>query len=236
MSKSTPSPTLETRHLKVSMEKKEILHDFSLTAYPGRIHALLGRNGAGKSTAFKSILGLVPVEGEVFLFGEHFSVKSLREVGASINGPALYLHLSARDNLRVHCLALGITSAEADRVLKLVGLGDVGKKKVGKFSTGMKARVALAVALLGSPRLLILDEPQNGLDPQGMNDLRSFLRHYADTGNTVIISSHQLGEIARIADDVTVIHDGRTVFSGPASEFKHGGDLESEFLKLTAGM
>ena len=190
----------------------------------------MGRNGAGKSTAFKTILGLVPVtSGAVNILGEPLNAEHRRHIGASINGPALYGHLTARENLKVHTLLLGLPDAEIDRVLELVGLSETGRKKAKSFSTGMKARLAM----LGSPKILLLDEPQNGLDPQGIADLRVFLKEWAQRGGTVVVSSHQLGEIARLADDITVIESGKTVFSGTADHLIQGGDLESRFFHLT---
>ena len=230
----TPQLTgVELNDLGVSIGGQQIIKDVDLHAVPGRIHALLGRNGAGKSTTFKALLGLVRSTGTIRILGEDLRPGLLHQVGSSINGPAFYGHLSARDNVRVHTRVFGLGDEEADRVLGLVGLTGVGKKKVKKFSTGMKARLALAMALVGSPQILVLDEPQNGLDPQGMTDLRDMLRAYAERGNTVVISSHQLGEVQRIADDITVIDAGTTAFTGTAEEFLSGGDLESRFLKLT---
>lgn len=228
---------LELVGISVAFDKRQVLHDVSLTARVGRIHALLSHNGAGKSTAFKAALGLVPVAaGQVRVLGRPLNTTVLKDVGVSINGPALYGQLSARDNVRVHQLALGLPKRDVDRVLRVVGLGDVGRKKARTFSTGMKGRLALACALLGTPQVLLLDEPQNGLDPQGVTDLRRLLREFVDSGWSVLISSHQLAEVARIADDVTVIHDGRTVFSGTADDFAPGGDLEAQFFHATGGL
>ena len=226
--------TIELRDVNVSLGGNSILNDMSMSVEPGRVHALLGRNGAGKSTAFKTILGLVPVtSGAVNILGEPLNAGHRRDIGASINGPALYGHLTARENLKVHTLLLGLPDAEIDRVLELVGLSETGRKKAKSFSTGMKARLALAIAMLGSPKILLLDEPQNGLDPQGIADLRVFLKEWAQHGGTVVVSSHQLGEIARLADDITVIESGKTVFSGAADYLTQGGDLESRFFHLT---
>lgn len=226
-------PGIEIHNLAVSLGGARILSDVDLVAHPGRIHALLGRNGAGKSTTFKALLGLVSSTGTVRILGKDFRPELLSHIGSSINGPAFYGHLSARDNVRVHTRVFGLGDDEADRVLALVGLSDVGRKKARAFSTGMKARLALAIAFVGSPKVLILDEPQNGLDPQGITDLRQMLRAFVEEGNTVIVSSHQLGEVSRMADDITVIDSGTTVFTGPAEKFIQGGDLETRFLELT---
>lgn len=227
-------PSLEIIGVSAKVRGRRLLHDVTLTAHIGRIHALLGRNGAGKSTTFKAALGLISIDsGTIRILGEPLTAQALRHVGASINGPALYGHLSAHNNLQVHQLALGLPKTEIKKVLKIVGLEHVGNKKTKTFSTGMKARLALAIALLGSPEILILDEPQNGLDPQGTSDLRRLLCEYVALGKTVIISSHQLSEISKIADDITVIDDGHTVFSGSTEEFKRGKDFETSFFELT---
>lgn len=200
----------------------------------GRVHALLGRNGAGKSTCFRIILGLEDRgTGAVEVLGAPRTRDSLINIGASINGPAFYPHLSARDNVRVHAQLLGLEADEVDRTLNLVGLQEAGRKKARNFSTGMKARLALAIAMLGEPPILLLDEPQNGLDPQGIVDLRSMLRRWSEGGGTVLVSSHQLGEVARLADDITVLVDGRAAYSGALQDFAEPGRLEDEFLRMT---
>lgn len=212
----------------------QALKRVSLTTVPGRVHALLGPNGAGKSTLMSVLLGLIePDSGEVTLMGEPFERSGLRLVGASINDPAFYGHLSARDNVRVHTTLLGLPDSEADRVIELVGLGGAGKKKAANFSTGMKGRLALAQALLGEPPVLVLDEPQNGLDPEGIAHLREYLKDYARAGRTVLVSSHQLGEVLHLADDATVIADGTVRFAGELREL--GPNLEESFFQLTRG-
>lgn len=228
------SSQLACAGVTVSYGSHRVLTDVSLHTTPGRVHALLGPNGAGKSTLMKILLGLlVPDAGEVTLMGHPFDRANLRHVGASINDPAFYSHLSARNNLRVHTTLLGLPESEADRALALVGLQDAGKKRAGAFSTGMKARLALAQALLGEPEVLILDEPQNGLDPEGIAHLRSYLREYATAGRTVLVSSHQLGEVRHMADDATVIAGGGVRFAGELAEL--GPNLEESFFRLTAG-
>ena len=228
------SPQLACESVTVSYGAHRVLTDVSLHTTPGRVHALLGPNGAGKSTLMKVLLGLLaPEDGEVTLMGQPLVRANLRHVGASINDPAFYGHLSARNNLRVHTTLLGLPDSEADRVLQLVGLQDAGKKKAGAFSTGMKGRLALAQALLGEPEVLILDEPQNGLDPEGIAHLRAYLREYAAAGRTVLVSSHQLGEVVHIADDATVIASGSVRFAGQLAQL--GPNLEESFFRLTTG-
>lgn len=226
---------LACRSVAVSFGGHQVLRDITLTTTPGRVHALLGPNGAGKSTLMSVLLGLVaPDAGEVTLMGRPFERAALHHVGASINDPAFYAHLSARNNLRVHTALLGLPDAEADRVLELVGLAGAGRKKAGSFSTGMKGRLALAQALLGEPEVLILDEPQNGLDPEGISHLRAYLREYARAGRTVLVSSHQLGEVLHMADDATVIAGGSVRFTGELAEL--GPNLEESFFRLTSGV
>lgn len=220
--------------ISVTFGDHEALKGVSLTTVPGRVHALLGPNGAGKSTLMSVLLGLIePDAGVVSLRGQPFDRSQLRFVGASINDPAFYGHLSARDNLRVHTTLLGLPDSETDRVIELVGLRSAGKKKASNFSTGMKGRLALAQALLGEPPVLVLDEPQNGLDPEGIAHLREYLKDYARAGRTVLVSSHQLGEVLHLADDATVIADGSVRFAGELREL--GPNLEESFFQLTRG-
>lgn len=218
----------------MSFGAQRVLDGVTLTTQPGRVHALLGPNGAGKSTLMSVMLGLIePDAGAVTLMGQPFDRTLLRNVGASINDPAFYGHLSARNNLRVHTTLLGLPDSEADRALELVGLAGAGKKRASAFSTGMKGRLALAQALLGEPPVLVLDEPQNGLDPEGIAHLRTYLRDYARSGRTVLVSSHQLGEVLHLADDATIIADGTVRFAGELREL--GPNLEESFFQLTRG-
>lgn len=231
----TDAPSLGCRNLYKSFRSQRVLDDLSLTVHPGRVYALLGRNGAGKSTAIKIMLGLLTADsGETFLLGRPLQRPALAEVGASIEGPALYGHLSARDNLRVHARLMGIDETRMSEVLELVGLADVGSKRARTFSTGMKARLALGIALLTDPAVLVLDEPQNGLDPEGIIELRHLIRALAAAGRTILISSHQLGEVTQLADDIGVLTSGRLVYEGPLADFAQG-DLEQAYLAATQG-
>ncbi len=231
----TEIPAIRFEGVDKRFGAQQVLGGVSFDVAPGRVHALLGRNGAGKSTLISILLGLLAADGgEVFIDGRPWTRGALRSMGASVNGPAFYGHLSARDNVRVHTRLLGLPDGEADRALRVVGLADTGKKKARSFSTGMKARLALAQAILGDPEILILDEPQNGLDPQGISELRDLLRDWARRGGTVLVSSHQLGEVIHLADDVTVLAGGGITYSGPLRGLAPNGDLEAEFLRLTA--
>jgi len=216
-----------------------VLDGLDLTVTTGRVHALLGRNGAGKSTTFRILLGLMDADsGTIDVLGDTSmrggrSRTTLERIGASIDGPAIYGHLSAFDNLLVHARLTEVGRGRIEEVLDIVGLAGTGRKRARHFSMGMKARLALGIAILTEPDLLILDEPQNGLDPQGIVELRHLLRDYAAAGRTVLVSSHQLGEITQLADDISVLADGRCRYQGTLEDFAPAGQLEQAFLDLT---
>lgn len=229
-------PTLTCRGLVKSYGDQRILDHLDLSVRPGRVYALLGRNGAGKSTTFKIILGLLEADGgSIEVLGRPWSRASLDLIGASVDGPAFYPHLSAAENVLVHARLTGTPKSRAAEVLSMVGLGGTGRKRAGTFSTGMKARLALAIALLTDPQVLLLDEPQNGLDPEGIIELRRMIRELAAAGRTVLISSHQLGEVTHLADDIGVLVSGRMVYEGPLDSFADG-DLEAAYLRATTGL
>ena len=226
--------TVRLRAVDYSYKGQAVLSNLEMTIAPGRVYALLGRNGAGKSTTFKLLLGLLrPDSGVVEIFGRSFTRAALAEVGATVDGPALYSHLSAHQNLQVHASLLGISEKRISEVLDIVGLGGSGRKAAKKFSTGMKARLALASALLDNPDLLLLDEPQNGLDPEGVRELRTLIRDLASGGKTVLISSHQLGEVMNVADDIGVLAQGHLSYEGPLDQFAPDGDLERAYFAAT---
>lgn len=234
---SHQSAAISCRGLTKSFAGQRVLDDLDLKVHTGRVYALLGRNGAGKSTTFKILLGLEnPDTGSVELLGQPWRRELLAQVGASVDGPAIYPHLSARENVLVHARLTGVTGDRTAEVLATVGLpdgpGGPGRKKAGKFSTGMKARLALAIALLTDPAILMLDEPQNGLDPEGIIELRELIRALAAAGRTVLISSHQLGEVSQLADDIGVLAGGQLVYQGPLDQFA-SGDLEQAYLRAT---
>lgn len=227
------TPAIQTRDLRKAYGSQAVLDGLDLHVPQGRVYALLGRNGAGKSTTFKILLGLLPADsGTVEVLGRPWTRQSLDEIGASVDGPALYPHLSARENLLVHARLTGTPKARIPEILAVVGLSDTGRKRSRSFSTGMKARLALAIALLTDPPILLLDEPQNGLDPEGIIELRRLLRVLAEDGRTVLISSHQLGEVTQLADDIGVLTSGRLVYQGPLDSFADG-DLEGAYLRAT---
>jgi|CXWL01.1.fsa_nt_gi ABC-2 type transport system ATP-binding protein len=201
------------------------VHGLDLTVPAGAIYGFLGPNGAGKTTTIRLILSLLrPDSGTVSLFGEPITRTSrmgLRHVGALVESPSLYGHLSGRDNLEVTRRLLALPDGRIGEVLALVELTDAAHRPVREFSLGMRQRLALALALLPDPRLLILDEPANGLDPAGIQDLRALLRHLVgERGLTVFLSSHLLSEIELVATHVGVLMDGRLLFQGSLGELR----------------
>lgn len=196
------------------------------------VYGLLGPNGAGKSTILKMLTGILrPTSGKVIFDGHPWSRKDLAEIGALVETPPVYENLTAWENLKVRALILGISDARIREVLDLVDLADTGKKKAGAFSLGMKQRLGLGIALLGQPRLLILDEPLNGLDPIGIQELREMIRRFPQEGITVIVSSHILSEIAQTADYIGIIANGMLGYQG---EMPEEGHLEELFMKIAA--
>lgn len=225
------SVVAETRNLKKRYGKHLAVNNVSLSVPEGCIYGLLGPNGAGKSTTMKMLTGLIkPTEGEVFVFGEPWQRAHLKSMGALIESPALYGNLTATENLQIHTRLMGLWQErdEINRVLALVGLTDTGRKLTSQFSTGMKQRLGIAIALLGNPRLLILDEPTNGLDPLGIQELRGLIRSLPSKGISVILSSHILTEVAQIVNHVGIISEGELKFEGSVDP---GLDLEELFIK-----
>jgi ABC-2 type transport system ATP-binding protein len=194
--------------------------DLDFTVAPGRVTGFLGPNGAGKTTTLRILLGLVnATSGSATIGGRRYAEieHPLRRVGALLEATSFHPARRARDHLRMCAIAAGIETARVDQVLELVGLADASRRRVGGYSLGMRQRLGLAAALLGDPPVLILDEPANGLDPQGIAWLREFLRYLATQGHTVLVSSHLLAEMAQTVDDVVIIAGGRARASGPLS-------------------
>ena len=192
-----------------------------LTVPQGCVYGFLGPNGAGKSTTMKMLLGLVhPTGGSVELLGhtlnEENRIGLLRQTGSLIESPSGYLHLTARENLAIAADLKGVERRDIDRVLDVVHLTSAANRKVGQYSLGMKQRLGIATALLGSPKLLILDEPTNGLDPAGIQEMRSLIAAMPEsTGATVLISSHLLGEMEQMVSQVGILNHGKLLFEGP---------------------
>ena len=192
----------------------------------GCVYGFIGPNGAGKSTTMKMLLGLIhPTAGRVRLLGQELTEKSrlplLRQTGSLIESPAGYLHLTAKENLEIVADLKGVPHKDIGRVLDIVHLTQDRNRRVGQYSLGMKQRLGIAMALLGSPKLLILDEPTNGLDPAGIQEMRALIRNMpAATGATVLISSHLLGEMEQMVEQVGIIDHGHILFEGPLTELQ----------------
>ena len=192
----------------------------------GCVYGFIGPNGAGKSTTMKMLLGLIhPTAGRVRLLGQELTEKSrlplLRQTGSLIESPAGYLHLTAQENLEIVADLKGVPHKDIGRVLDIVHLTQDRSRRVGQYSLGMKQRLGIAMALLGSPKLLILDEPTNGLDPAGIQEMRALIRSMpAATGATVLISSHLLGEMEQMVEQVGIIDHGHILFEGPLTELQ----------------
>ncbi len=220
-SKRADAVPIEVRGLNKRFGAVQAVADLDFTVAPGRITGFLGPNGAGKTTTLRILLGLVAASsGTALIGGQRYRdiVDPLRRVGALLEATSFHPARRARDHLRMCALGAHIEVARVDEVLELVGLADSARRRVGGFSLGMRQRLGLAAALLGDPPVLILDEPANGLDPQGIAWLRQFLRYLAVQGHTVLVSSHLLAEMAQTVDDVVIIAGGRVRASGPLSE------------------
>ncbi len=218
------------------------VNNLNMSVKEGRIYGFLGPNGAGKSTTLKMILDLVtPTGGYVDVFGKHLCSKTrkqiLRNTGSLIEAPSYYGHLTARENLKIMQTLLDVPKRNIDEVLKIVRLNKQESKRVSQYSLGMKQRLGLASALLSFPKLLILDEPTNGLDPAGIQEMRALIcslpKQY---GMTVIVSSHLLSEIDQMAEDVGIIANGKMMYQGELCrlhEMDKTKNLEEIFLDLT---
>lgn len=235
---------IETKGLCKTYGKQLAVDHVALQVPKGCVYGFIGPNGAGKSTTMKMLLGLIhPSAGQVFLLGKeltsHNRLTLLRQTGSLIESPSGYLHLTARENLQIVADLKGISHRDIARVLEIVHLTQDRDRKVGQFSLGMKQRLGIAMALLGSPKLLILDEPTNGLDPAGIQEMRALIADMpAATGATVLISSHLLGEMEQMVEQVGIIHHGRMLFEGPLHELQQHsrGDLSIRLLHPQKGL
>jgi ABC-2 type transport system ATP-binding protein len=202
--------------------------DLSFSVRDGAVTGFLGPNGAGKTTTLRMILALArPSAGHATVLGRPYAQldEPARTVGANLEIAGAHPGRSGRDHLRALAAMAGLPRSRVDEVLRLVELDDAANRRAGKYSLGMRQRLGLAATLLGDPRVLILDEPANGLDPQGIRWLRDFLRGMAAEGRTVLVSSHVLAEVAQTVDDVVVIHRGRLVDQGPVGRLTAGGHV-----------
>jgi ABC-2 type transport system ATP-binding protein len=212
------------RDLSKRFGSVEAVRDLSFTVEPGRVTGFLGPNGAGKTTTLRAALGLVtPTSGEVTVNGVRYDQlpRPATVVGAVLDSQGFHRGRTGRAHLRIYAAAIGAADERVAEVLALVGLTDAADRKVGGYSLGMRQRLSLATALLGDPRILVLDEPGSGLDPQGVAWLRSFLRAFAAGGRTVLVSSHQLAEVSQTVDHVVIISRGRQVYEGRLDQL-HG--------------
>ena len=201
----------------------QTLFDINLQVQKGSIYGFLGPNGSGKTTTLSLLLGLLNNQkGDIEIFGQHLHsnrIDILKKIGSLVETPSLYGHLTAKENLEVYRKVYGASKARIAKVLDIVGLEDTGKKTAKNFSLGMKQRLAIALALLPNPELLILDEPANGLDPAGIIELRELIKKLNKVhGMTIVISSHLLGEVEKMVSHVGIILKGRMLFQGPLSE------------------
>lgn len=220
-----------TKNLSKEFRGQKVLKEVTMNIPQNCVYGLLGPNGAGKSTLLKTFTGLLrPTKGAVFFQGHRWTREDLYEIGALIETPPIYENLTAWENLKVRALLLGIGDERIHEVLALVDLADTGKKRAGAFSLGMKQRLGIGLALLNHPKLLVLDEPINGLDPLGIQQLRELIRSFPKKGITVILSSHILSEIQQTADHIGIISEGRLGFEGRIDEQE---DLEALFMEVT---
>ena len=195
-------------------QKKAAVNRLDMSVREGEIYGFIGKNGAGKSTTMKMLCGLArPAEGEIRLFGKPVSDPAVRRrMGVLIEAPGLYPNMTARQNAVMKARCMGLADERSvDEALLLAGLADTGQKKVKHFSMGMKQRLGVALAMLGNPDLLILDEPINGLDPEGIRELRRLVLRLHETGKTILISSHILGELSKISTVYGIIKDGQMI-------------------------
>lgn len=205
---------LETKDLSKRYKSQTALSHVNLCLKRGRIYGLIGKNGAGKTTLMRMIAGLgFPTEGSIVLFGKdnrNELEEAGKRIGSLIEAPGMVVGMSAKENMHLQCLMKGLPNYEVeDELLELVGLKDVGKKKVRNFSLGMKQRLGIAIALIGNPELLMLDEPINGLDPSGVIEIRNLLKNLSkNESKTILISSHNLPELYQVATDYIIIHEG----------------------------
>mgnify|MGYP001141196931 CR=1 FL=1 len=212
---------VETEGLTKRYGALTAVDDLHLTVRAGEVYGFLGPNGAGKTTALRMLLGLVrPSAGTVRLFGRPPGANQLARVGALIEGPAFYPYLSGRENLRVLAHYARVGTDRVELVLDLVDLTDRADDRYAGYSLGMKQRLGVAAALLKDPRLLILDEPTNGLDPVGMADMRTLIRRLGAGGCTVLVSSHLLGEVEQVCDRVGVVSRGRLIAEGSVADLR----------------
>ncbi|MBK9454953.1 MAG: ATP-binding cassette domain-containing protein [Bacteroidetes bacterium] len=232
--------SITTNNLTYRFNGKEtVLSDINLQVPTGSIYGFLGPNGAGKTTTLRLLLGLLKKQdGEINIFNLPFEknrIDILRKTGSLIESPSLYAHLSAKENLAILQKVYQCKHSRIEEVLKIVGLENTGKKSTGKFSLGMKQRLSIAIALMHEPELLILDEPTNGLDPNGIIEMRELLKQLnKDLGMTILVSSHLLAEIEKMVTHVGIINKGKLIFQGTMGEL-HEAQHQQSFMCFETG-
>lgn len=226
---------IKAEHLSKRYRKKVAVDDISFEVETGKVTGFLGPNGAGKSTTMRLMLGLDNGQGSTTFEGKklHEYSRPSHQVGILLEAKAFHPTRTARNHLRVLADASGVPYGRVDEVLELVGLSDVAKKRPGKFSLGMSQRLGIAAAILGNPKYLMLDEPANGLDPEGIAWLRNFIRDYASQGNAVFISSHLLSEMSLMADNIIVIGKGKMIASTSMKDLIAGSAHASVFVRAS---
>ncbi|TLV04031.1 ABC transporter ATP-binding protein [Dyadobacter luticola] len=233
---------IQTDQLNYSHGGQLIVNNLSLQVPAGSIFGFLGPNGSGKTTTICLLLGLIPTQGPcIQMFGQQLNDQRLlilQKIGALIEAPVLYPHLSGGENMEIGRLARRVERERIGRVLEMVGLAEEARRRVKTYSLGMRQRLGIALALLGDPELLILDEPTNGLDPAGIREMRRLLAELSQVhGKTVFISSHLLDEMEKLVTHVGILNHGKMLFQGPVaqlhSDFAAGATLEEIFLNLT---
>jgi ABC-type multidrug transport system ATPase subunit len=216
---------IRTDELTFSFANQQVVKSLSLQVPAGSIYGFLGPNGAGKTTTIKMLLNLLQTQdGSIHIFGKELQsnrIEILSQIGSLIEQPAIYHHLTGKENLLNRAMLLQVKANKVDEMLKLVHLSDAAHKKAGQYSLGMKQRLGIALALLGDPKLLILDEPTNGLDPNGIIEIRELLMKLTqEQGKTVFISSHLLAEVEKMATHVGIINHGSMLFQGSVKDLE----------------
>ncbi|QLL71081.1 MULTISPECIES: lantibiotic protection ABC transporter ATP-binding subunit [Lactobacillaceae] len=218
---------LETKNIIKKFKDQVVLNGISMHVPENQVYCLLGPNGAGKTTMMKILTGMIPAtSGNITFDGHEWSRSDLANIGSLIENAPLYGNLTARENLKVITELRNAQEADIDKILQTVGLSNTGKKLSKNFSLGMKERLGIGLALVGSPKLLILDEPTNGLDPLGIQQLRNLIAEFKKKDITIIISSHMLSEVEHLADNIGIIGGGQLLLEQP---YDHKADLEKLF-------
>jgi len=221
---------LQTKDLCKTFKGQKAVNNISMSIGENSIYGLLGPNGAGKSTTLKMFTGMLrPTSGQILFEGHQWQRKDLNDIGCLIESPPLYENLTAFENLKVRTTLLGLPESRIKEVLTTVDLTNTEKKRTGQFSMGMKQRLGIALALLNHPKLLILDEPTNGLDPIGILELRELIKSFPHQGITVILSSHILSEVEQIVDHIGIISEG---ILGYQDAVTPGQNLEELFMQV----